>query len=517
MSTPDVPPQEHGCGAGFRVGGRLLARNTAINLAGRIVPLLVGVAAMPYVVHRLGPDRFGILALAWIVVGYFALFDLGIGPATTKFVAEYLGRGEAEKLPELIWTAVITQSCFGVVAGILLAVVSPVLVDRLLKIPLALHGQAHLVFLILALSLPATFAAGSLGGVLAASQRFDLFNAVSVPASALNYLLPVVALALGYGLPAIVAFLVLARVVMLAVSFLLCVRLYPTLGLGLRFDHRVVWPLLGFGGWVSVSGVVVPVLVYFDRFLIGAVVSVAAVGIYTPPFMVASRLGVLPASLSTALFPAASTSAGRGDSEWVRDAMVRSLKYMLLLVGPAALLLIFFARPLLTLWVGAAFAREGTLVLQILAVGVLANALTYVPYSLIQGIGRPDLTAKLQVAQLPVHLAISWFLVTRLGLRGAALAWTIRMLAEFSIFIIAGCWATRTPARLLATKELRRSLETLAALALGLAILWASTHALIPDAAFTLLLGGGFLLAAWNFVLDTEERWQIRLWLGATR
>ena len=97
-------------------------------------------------------------------------------------------------------------------------------------------------------------------------------------------------------------------------------------------------------------------LTYFDRFFIGAILSVAAIGYYTPPFMIAPKLGILPACLATVLFPAFSTSAGRGDDEWIRTALVRTLKYLLLLVGPAALALIFFARPILTLWVGANYA-----------------------------------------------------------------------------------------------------------------------------------------------------------------
>ena len=76
----------------FEMGGRMLARNTALNIVGQVIPLVVGVVATPYTIRHLGPERFGILSLAWIIVGYFALFDLGIGPATTKFVAELLGQ-----------------------------------------------------------------------------------------------------------------------------------------------------------------------------------------------------------------------------------------------------------------------------------------------------------------------------------------------------------------------------------------------------------------------------------------
>ena len=495
----------------------MLARNTLLNLIGRVVPLLVGIVAMPYVIRHLGPDRFGLLSLAWMVVGYFAIFNLGIGPATTKFVAELLGKGEIEKLPELVWTSLASQTCFGLAAGILLAAASPLLVSRLLKIPLALHAQAELVFLILAAALPLDFASGSLQGVLSAAQRFDLLNAVGIPFSILTYLLPVAALALGFSLPAIVLFLVLARVAGIVVWIVLCLRLYPQLLTRVRINRRLVRSLLGFGGWVTVSSAVSPILVFFDRFLIGALISIAAVGFYTPPYMISTKLWILPGSLTSTLFPAFSISHGRGDHEWIRNALVSSLKLLLLIVGPAALVLAFFAHPILTLWLGAKFAAEGTLVLQILTVGVFVTSLAYVPYNLLQGIGRPDLTAKFHLIQVPLHIALAWFLVTRFGLPGAALAWTTRNTLDLLMLIVGACRVTRTPARLLASRELRRSAGTLLALAAGLFVLWASTHAFVIDAAFTLLLGGGFLLASWYYVLNMEEKWQIRLWLKVAR
>jgi O-antigen/teichoic acid export membrane protein len=510
LAQPVAPPA-------LKVGGKILARNTVLNIVGQVVPLLIGVATTPYVIRHLGPDRFGLLSLAWIVVGYFGLFDLGIGPATTKFVAELLGKGESEKLPALVWTALTTQSGMGLVAGLLLATASPALVNHLLKVPPALRADARWVFLILAVSFPINFAGGSLRGVLAAFQRFDLANVIGVPTTALWYLIPAGALALGLDLPAIVLLLVISRVMALGAHFFFCQRLCPALRSGYTFKRSLVRSLLGYGGWIALSATMAPILAYFERFLIGALLSIAAVGFYTPPYMIASRLGILPGSLTARLFPAFSASAGRGDGEWIRNALVRCLKYLLLIVGPAALVLIFFAHPLLTLWVGAKFADEGALVLQILAGGVLINSLAYVPSSLLQGIGRPDVIAKLQLLQLPFHIGLSWFLVSRLGLPGAAIAWSVRMTLDFVMYIVATCWVTHTSPRLLAGRKMLAGVAALGALTLGFASIRVSSHALLTGALFSGLLAAGFLLGAWHYVLDVEERWHIRLWVRTAK
>jgi O-antigen/teichoic acid export membrane protein len=510
-SSADVASRPTGADT-LHIGGKLLAHNTAVNLVGQIVPLVVGVAAMPYTVRHLGPDRFGILSLAWMTVGYFALFDLGIGPATTKFVAELLSKAEIEKLPSLVWTALVCQTGQGLVASVLLAAAAaPAVADRLLKIPAELHSQAHWVLVILAVSLPFNLAAGSLGGVLAASQRFDLVNAIAVPSTVAIYLAPALGLALGFNLPAIVIILVLTRVAALGISFLLCVRLYPALA-RFSFDRRLIRSLLGFGGWVTVSGAVGPILIYVDRFLIGSILSIAAVGFYTPPFMISTRLGIVPSSLAATLFPAFSGSAARGDEEWIRSALARSLKFLLLVMGAASLLLISFSRPILALWLGNKYAAEGTLALDILAVGVFTNSLASVPYNLLYGVGRPDLCAKFHVIELPIHVGLGWLLISRFGLPGAALAWTIRVTLDLVLLIVAACWVTHTSPRFLVGRDLRRSGAIVVGLAGSLTTLRLSTDALAPNAAGVLLLAIGFLLAGWVYVLDEEERWKIRVW-----
>lgn len=489
----------------MRVSGSLVARNAGINLVGRVLPLIVAVLSIPYAVRQLGPDRFGILSLAWVITGYFALFDLGIGSAVTKFVAELLARGENGKLPALIWTAVVSQLCLGTVAGALLAAGTPVLVEHVLKIPAGVQPQARSVFLILAAFLPISFVTGSLGGVLAASQRFDLLNAVGVPSSALSYLLPVVALALGFGLPGIAVFLVVARLASLVVTYYLCLHLHPSLNARSPFDWRLLKTLLGFGGWVTVSGVVGPALLYFDRVLIGSLISIAAVGFYTPPSMITARLGLVSGSLTAALFPAFSAYAGSGDREWIERALARSVKYLLLVVGPIALGLIFLAHPILALWLGAEFAAKGTLVMQILAIGLLVNSLASVPYSLVQGVGRPDLTAKFHLVELPIHVVVVWLLVSAFGLPGAALAWTIRVVIDFAL-LFGACFRLRVVSlRAFAQARTGNGAVLLGLLAGSLLLVSLSggwdTRTTLAGIALAL-----FCVGSWRFVLDDHDR-----------
>ncbi len=69
--------------------GRLLAKNTLFNLTGNILPMIVAVLTIPIIIEAIGIDRFGILTLAWMVIGYFSLFDMGQNSLLTDIVEKY--------------------------------------------------------------------------------------------------------------------------------------------------------------------------------------------------------------------------------------------------------------------------------------------------------------------------------------------------------------------------------------------------------------------------------------------
>lgn len=491
----------------LQISGRLLARNTLLNFFGQSVPLGIGLVTIPFIVQGLGTERFGLLSLAWVILGYFAIFDLGLGRATTKFVAEALGRGEEGKIPHLVWTAVTVQALFGILGAIVLVSITPLLVERILNIPAGLWGEARATFYVLALSIPVVLVSSSFSGVLQAAQRFDLVNAVRTPSSVLTFLIPLVGLWVGLDLPGIVFFILLARIGSLVVFIVLNSRIIPQLR-SYSASFSLFPHLFSFGGWVMVSSIINPILVYFDRFLIASLLSLTAVAYYTAPYAVVIRLLIIPGSLVMSLFPAFSALMGIKERQKLGILFARSIKYELLTIGAIVLIFVLFAEDMLHLWLGRDFAIQSKTAMQILVLGVLVNSLAHVPSALLQGVGRPDITAKFHLFELPIYIGLAWLLVSQWGIAGAAAAWTFRVALDAFLLFVAAFRVCRLPLKIFSNNGLTVSsfaLLMLAGVTYGLKIL-TDKLPLFVQAVILVILFGIFAWVFWCNILDTLDR-----------
>lgn len=482
------------------VGDRRLATNVWLNFLGQGLPLLAGLAAIPTLIRILGTERFGILTLVWVVVGYLSLFDFGVGRALTKLVAERLGDRRLEEVPGLIWAAILLVCAFGGVGALLLAALSRWLSGSALTIPEPLQAETTVAFYVLALLLPVMIAATALRGVLEAYQRFDIVAAIRVPTGLWTYLGPLAAAVVSPNLVPVMVVLALGRLLALAGYFVCCVLLVPALRQGPRCasiaDARV---LASFGGWLSVSNVLGPLMVYLDRFVIGTLLTMSAVAYYATPYEIVTRLWLIPAAIVGVLFPAMSATLSQDRLRAGRLA-IRGTGYILMLLFPISLVLVGFAEEGLALWLGAEFAARSAPVLQWLAIGVLINSLAWVPLGLLQADGRPDLVAKLHVIELPIYVFLLFSLLEAHGIVGAAIAWFARV--TFDAVVLYWLAVPRTGASLSDFRPLAH-IGLVAGVGLGLS--WLADSTANRAVILTLSLAV-FVLAAWRTLLSEVER-----------
>jgi len=490
-----------------RTSGRLLARNTLWNLLGQGAPLLAAVFALPPLIRGLGIDRYGVLTLVWMLIGYFSFLDLGLGRTLTKLVAEQLGRVSEEMLAKEIWTAWSLMLGLGLLGAVGIAMITPWLVHQVLKIPTELQAETLRTMYLLAGTLPLVVSSAGLTAVLAAQQRFGLVNAVAIPQGVCSILGPLFVLPFSHSIFAVALTLAAIRLAAWLAYLALCFRVMPVIARVVAWERTAVMPLLWFGSWMTISNVVGPLMMFLDRFLIGALVSTTAIAYYATPYDVATKLLIIPGALVSVLFPAFSSSLAN-DSARAARLFGRGTTYIVLALFPLCLLIVALAQPLLTLWLGAAFAQQSVHVLQWLAIGVFFNGLAQFPFALLQAMGRPDLTAKLHLIELPCYFLTIFVLIRAYGIEGAAIAWFGRVLVDTIVLF------------LMAKRLLPVGRESLlapvvgAATALAVLALAALPGASAVKGLFLFVTLTGFTVVAWMSVLDNAERAAARKWLG---
>jgi O-antigen/teichoic acid export membrane protein len=487
--------------AAERADGRRLISGVAWNAAGRGLPLLLALALTPVLVHLMGLERWGFFTLALALVGVFGIFDLGVGQALTRALSERIGEGRDAEGAELVGAALATLALISLAGTAALWAFIPTLVERVLNVPPALQAEAADALRILAAAAPLVVVNAALWGVLAAHQRFRAANLVTIPVSVFYYLGPVLTLLVWDSLVGVMLALVACRLAN-TLSYAWLIRpLLPGFSLR-RLSLRPALPLLRIGGWMSLSGALTQALLYADRFLIGALLSLTAVAFYATPLDLVLRMWILPVAVAQAMMPAIA-SGFRTLPEGTAALLRRGGLLILAAVVPACLLLAGFAHDILRLWLGAEFAAGGAGVLRILALGILFSCLGFAPGTLIDAIGRPDVTARFALLQAVLFLPLSALMLLWLGIEGAAIAWALRCAAD----CLGRMWlaARLYPASREASRQL---LLPLGAGALGIAV-----TALMPGLGAVIAAGCiGFAVFAGLAVraLAPEERAGLR-------
>lgn len=406
----------------------MVFRNSLYNLLGLGLPLLVAIVAIPELIDSLGVEQFGILTIVWAIVSYFGLFDLGLGRAMTQQIAATVSEGAFDRLGRVVGTSNLLMALLGLAGGILLLVTAP-LIARELGSPDDRQSISW-AFYWMALAMPAIILTSGYRGILEAMGRFGIVNAIRLPMGIFTYGGPLLVVWSGAtGLAPIAAVLCGGRILACLVHAVYAKRALPA-AMGARsVDRSLIFPLLRMGGWLSVSNVVSPLMNYVDRFLIAFAISASAVAYYATPQELVMRIGIIPTALASVLFPlfAAHTD---GTSASLFSQIRRYSLVVLAVMLPFTVLLILLAHPLLGAWISSEFADMASLPLQIMAVAALFSGLAQVPYTMLQGRARADLTAKLHLVELPAYLILLYVLLVNFGVVGAAVAWLIRIAVD---------------------------------------------------------------------------------------
>ena len=404
---------------------------------GLSLPLIVAALVVPQLIERLGYERFGLLALAWGLVGYAGALDLGIGRALTQMIARLRGEGRQFEAPDSLATAARITLYTGLVGGALIVVAALCGTSKWIHTQDVSTAEIRNAMLLLALALPAQAMSATYRGLNEAFLNFKGISVLRVGLGGINFGGPYIVSLYTTNLAWMVATIVVSRLIALYIYRWMAATSLKSLDSEISgsYSPAIARELFSFGGWITISSVVSPILVQVDRFVIASTVSAAAVTIYVVPQQIVVQSLIIVGSISSVMFPVLSALIKAEPDRWRPY-----FQHWLCIVGAVMSLTcacLAMALPaLLQVWLKESLNPESIAVGQVLCLGVFANSVGSMFYALLHAKGRPDVTAKLHIVELPLFIGLLIILLNVYGILGAAWAWVVRMVFDAAALAI---------------------------------------------------------------------------------
>lgn len=399
---------------------------------GLSLPLLAAAIAVPTLLNLIGVERMGVLMLIWGLTAVSGLFDLGIGRAATHAIAEGTACSDSKRRDIIAFVATRLTLLVGSVGGIFVWCLGLLDIISLLNLKVVNQYEVSLVVFMLGLIVPTQAQIATYRGVCEGLQRFRGVSLVRMTMGCANYFAPLAAAAFTTSLPVLAGSLLIVRVAALfALRQIANSGVILSVELARKEQLEISQELVSKGGWLSVSAIISPVLVQSDRFILGAMLSAAIVTVYAIPFDVITQLLVLVSAVSSVAFPSIAASRIQ-DSTRTRAAFRRWLYVLAAVMAIVCSGVAFFWDLVLYSWLGDSFPAEAVAVGRWLCFGVWLNSIGGMYYAWLHAHGHFRETALLHMLELIPHLCLLYFFVSKFGVVGAAMAWTVRV--GFDVF-----------------------------------------------------------------------------------
>ncbi len=494
-----------------------LGRNIASTYGARGATVLVSFLLFPAVARDVGLTMFGL----WLFVNSLAMFfgqDFGLSTALVRYVADAHTRGDRSLMSGYASSILAFLLGAGGLGSVAFAVAIAVFWPHLDVPP----GQARTVIAIIAMVIVSSFLISfplhTFRLVVAAVQRYDVFNLLTVLQAACRLVAVLAVLQAGLGIVAVVMAESLVGVAGALAGVVICRRVVPGIEITRRhMKTSTVRDMAPFAGRIFVMQTAALVILQTDNLVIGTVLSAASVTLYSAAFRIYQVCRELTNSFTAPLIPDASRRAVTAGGE-LGSLLVTGTKYANAVMVLVSVPLLLFSGEVLVAWAGDRFASAAS-VLQVLLVGLLINNNHLVAVSLLSGVGNVREYARYHATWAVLNLFLSILLAGRFGLVGVALGTTLPLIALEPLYVRAAVRAFGVPLRSFLGGAVCRvaAPAVLAGTPLAMVVLWTRVQGFAGVLAWSSVWAVLFIGAFVRLGLTADERARLRHRLALRR
>ncbi|PWB75860.1 hypothetical protein C3F09_01745 [candidate division GN15 bacterium] len=404
--------------------GHQLIRNVLTSWLGYALRILIGFLFVPFITATLGSERYGIWVIAFQIIGYFILFDVGLERAVIKFVAQFSARREFAAVTRVLSTAGSLYLMLGA-AALVTSWLFGFLFFDVFKAPPAVIQEGRGAFYLLGLLVAVRLCFSPWTGTVVGLQRSDIVNALDIGEEVLRIALLVTVLSLRLSLTWLAAAVLGAGMIrQLSTVLWLRVRhpeITPNRSAVDPATRRELFHYAGISFAITLAWLVV---FGTDMALLGLMASTAAAGLYAPAANLMLYLRNAVNAAGTPLAPAVASLDSRDLGDTVRDAYLRGIKYTAFGAVFLAVGVLQYATPFVELWLRPEF-EDTSGVMVILAIGSAFFLPQIIGNAVLFGLEKHRYLLIALGCEAVLKLGLSFALIGRYGADGMAAATTV--------------------------------------------------------------------------------------------
>lgn len=410
------------------IGQWIVLRNSIYNMLGLGLPLIAALFSIPILIDKIGTEKFGILTLIWAIVSYFGVFDLGLGRAVTQQISLAYSEKKFERLNPIIGTSSALLLLLGIIGAFVLIASAPFVAERLSSTSSTQEVTRALLWM--GVAMPAIVLTSGYRGILEGTSNFGLVNLIRLPMGLFTFIGPLVAVIAGLeSLDSISAVLAIGRIVAALTHAWFALRSVSNLNAHGNFDKTYVPQILRFGGWLTLSNTIAPLIGYIDRFVIGFILGPKFVSFFVTPQEIASKISLVPMSITSAIFPTFATLKNEKKSTIIKSVNIYTI-YICIICTVFVVPLFIFSHNIMSTWISESFADQSYYFLQLFCIGILINSFAHAPLSYLIFNGYAKQVSYIYLLET-IPYAIGLISATyEYGLIGTAIIWLIRIIID---------------------------------------------------------------------------------------
>lgn len=415
-----------------------LKRNVVANFLGQGWTALMGIAFIPLYIHFLGIEAYGLIGFFILISAWLGLLDFGMTPTLGREMARFTGGAlSAELLRDLLRSIEVIFFGISALAVLIIFGAADWITVYWLKSSTLPKAQISESIKVMGIIIVLALFSGIYRSALIGLQRQQLFNVISVIVATVRGAGAVAVLA--WVSPTINAFFIwqlCVSIFSLLVLYLSTNKVLPNSSRSGVFSIPALIGVSTFVGGIVALNFQSILLMQVDKLVLSKMLTLEYFGYYTLAAVVAGALYMLSTPIIQALYPKLTELVSSNQDAEFKHKYHQGAQLITVIIGTVALIIIFFAQEILTIWTrNVEVAAETARVLSLLAVGNFLSIMMHMPYHAQLSYGWTQLAIRINIFAVIFIVPLMWWGATYHGAEGAASAW-ILLNVSYIIFAI---------------------------------------------------------------------------------